>query len=118
MSFHDEYRRPDSFYGHGLYAGLRILPPSGTPIWKVDLWSWDEAAFAEKIRNHQTLAAALAHADRDLVLRIKDAAAGRPSYRDTITSVDVYNFVLAGAGSTLADFDTFLVRRDESADPD
>jgi hypothetical protein len=111
VSFHDEYRRPDSIYGHGLYTGLRILPPTGSPVWKVDLWGWDDVDFGERLLHHEKLAAALAHADRDLVLRIEDAAARRPSYRDSVTSVDVYEFVVAGVGTTLADFDAFLARR-------
>jgi hypothetical protein len=115
VSFHDEYRRPDSFYGHGLYAGLRVLPPTGSPVWKADLWGWDDVDFDEHVHRHETLAAALAHADRDLVLRIKDAAARRPSYRDTVTSLDFYEFVLAGAGRTMADFDAFLARRGTAA---
>jgi len=58
------------------------------------------------------LASALSSADRDLVLRIKDAASRRASYRDTVTGVDVYAFALADAGSTIDDFDAFLARRD------
>jgi hypothetical protein len=112
VSFHDEYRRPDSVYGDGLYCGLRVLAPGGEPIWKVDLWGWSEAAFAANIRRHGGLASALASADRDLVLRIKDGASRRPSYKDTVTSVDVYAFALANAGRTIEDFDAFLARRD------
>ncbi|MGH2558966.1 MAG: hypothetical protein ACRDJH_07870 [Thermomicrobiales bacterium] len=115
VSFHDQYRRPDHEFPRGLYAGLRVLPLGGTPTWKVDLWGWNESSFAEKLRHHEALAAALARADRDLVLRIKDAAARRPSYRDTVTSADVYAFVLADAGSSLADFDAFLARRGAAA---
>lgn len=112
VSFHDRHLRPDPTLPHGLYIGLRILPPEGEPTWKVDLWGWDGPTFAEQLGRHAELAGALAGVDRDLVLRIKDAAARRPSYRHTVSSVDVYEFVLAGEGSTVAEFDAFLARRD------
>lgn len=62
---------------------------------------------------HERLAGALARADRDLVLEIKDAVYRRPGYRDTVTSMDVYRFALAGAGRSVEDFDRFIGREAE-----
>ncbi len=112
VSFHDRHRRPDPTLPRGLYMGMWILPPEGETTWKVDLWGWDQPTFAEQIQRHATFARALAQVDRELVLRIKDAATRRPSYRHTVSSVDVYEFVLSGEGSTVAEFDAFLTRRD------
>jgi hypothetical protein len=110
-TFNDEYRRPGSPYGRGLYAGFVILPAGGAQAWKVDLWGWDEATLGEKMAEHRALARALAGADRDLILRIKDAVHRRPEYRDTLTSMDVYAFAIQRAGRSVADFDEFVARR-------
>jgi hypothetical protein len=107
----DEYRRPNSPWPGGLYLGLLILPPSGPPAWKIDLWAWRTIEFAEKLEVHRRLAAALASADRDAVLRIKHAVCQRPEYRRflTLTSMDIYDFVLTGAGTTVEEFDALSI---------
>jgi hypothetical protein len=71
--------------------------------WKIDLWGWDSERYEVQRRRHRELAAALEHADRDLVLRVKDATHGRTDY----SSVAVYEFALAHAGDTLADYERF-----------
>ena len=110
-SFNDEYRRPGTPYGEGLYCGWKLLSPDRERVWKIDLWAWDDAAFEAKMAEHQQLARSLARADRDLVLRIKDAVHVRREYRDTITSRDVYDFALSGHGTSIRDFDDFVARR-------
>jgi hypothetical protein len=110
-NFNDEYRRPGNPYGRGLYCGLKIMPPEKDRVWKVDLWAWDQAAFDEKLSEHQQLARDLAHADRDVILQIKDAVHQRREYRDTLTSMDVYAFATQGRGRTLREFDEFLAHR-------
>jgi hypothetical protein len=47
--------------------------------------------------------AGTAGADRDLVLRVKDAVSGQPGYRST----DVCAFALADAGDSLDEFERF-----------
>lgn len=84
-------------------------------MWKVDLWAWDRAGFDEKLGEHQRLARDLAHADRDLILQIKDAVHQRREYRDTLASMDVYAFATQGRGRTLREFDEFLARRSAGA---
>lgn len=111
ISFNNEYRRPGNPYGRGLYLGLLVLPPGEAEAWKIDLWGWDEETFRGKIMEHRALSASLAEADRDLVLRIKDAVHRRREYRDTLTAADVYAFATERAGTTLAEFDEFVSRR-------
>lgn len=98
--YRDEHLEPDPAFPDmpGLYLGL--VTSGG---WKIDLWGWDSMRFAAQQQRHRALAASLKDADRDLVLRLKDALHARPDYRST----DVYDFVLAGAGDSVADFETF-----------
>jgi hypothetical protein len=114
-SFNNEYRRPGNPYGHGLYLGLLVLLNGEVPEWKIDLWAWNEATYPQKMAEHARLAEALKQADRDLILRIKQAVHSRREYRNTITSLDVYAFALAGAGTTVDDFDEFVRNRQVAA---
>jgi hypothetical protein len=107
-SFNDEYRRPGNPYARGLYCGLQILPARRERVWKVDLWAWDEATFADKMAEHRRLATELARVDRDLVLQIKDAIHLRREYRDTLTSMDVYAFAIQDRGRTVREFEEFV----------
>jgi hypothetical protein len=50
-----------------------------------------------------------------LILRIKQAVHSRREYRNTITSLDVYAFALAGAGTTVDDFDEFVRNKQVAA---
>ncbi len=104
LALRDEHRWPDPAFpdAPGLYLGLECLGP-GARLWKLDLWGWDGAHHPRQAEAHARLARSLARADRDLVLRIKEAARARPGYR----SVDVYAFAAAGAGTTVEDFERF-----------
>ena len=108
-SFNDEYQRPGNPYGRGLYLGSRILDRG--EVWKVDLWAWDAATYAEKVEAHRALARRLAGCDRDAILALKQAVHARPEYRDTVTSLDVYAFVAGGHGRGEAEFDAWLTER-------
>jgi hypothetical protein len=103
VTFRDEHRERDPAFPDtpGLYLGVTTAGPAGG--WKLDVWGWDAARHAGQRRRHAELAAMLARADRDLVLRLKDALWGRPGYR----SMDIYAFALADAGTTLEDFERF-----------
>ncbi|HSN12383.1 MAG TPA: hypothetical protein VLS51_09770 [Propionibacteriaceae bacterium] len=103
IAYRDEHLEPDPAFPDvpGLYLG--VMTAGG---WKVDLWGWDAVRHPAQQERHRALASSLAHADRDLVLRLKDALWGRPDYR----SMDVYDFVLAGAGDSLEDFERFRGR--------
>lgn len=108
ISYRDEHLDPDPAFPAtpGLYLGL--ITAGG---WKIDLWGWDSERYSQQRLRHHELATAIARADRDLVLRLKDELWRRPDYR----SVDVYDFVLANAGSSLTDFDRFRSRGDKPA---
>lgn len=100
VTYRDEHLERDPAFPDvpGLYLGL--VTAGG---WKIDLWGWDSVRHAAQQQRHRDLAAAMKGADRDLVLTLKDALWTRPDYR----SVDVYDFVLAGAGNSLEDFERF-----------
>jgi hypothetical protein len=68
--------------------------------WKLDLWGWNIETYEAKLREHHELKDGLANADRELVLRLKHEAMRLPTFRDTITSYDVYHCVLMG-GQTI-----------------
>lgn len=113
--FNDEHARPRGDYGSGYYWGLRAESPDGGD-WKLDLWGWDRETFARKLGELETIRRGLAGADRGLILALKHEAQRLPGFRDTITSYDVYQFVLAGAGTTLAELvDYCSVRRDSGS---
>jgi hypothetical protein len=104
LAFRDEHLWRDPAFpdAPGLYLGVESLGPGGA-LWKIDLWGWDAAGHAKQRERHSELRRALEHADRDLILRIKEAARARPGYR----SVDVYAFATAGAGTSFEDFERF-----------
>jgi hypothetical protein len=82
-----------------------------TAIWKIDLWGWEPDTFQRKLEDHNRLADALSSADRELILRLKMEAQGLPEFRRTITSWDVYHFVLDGRGSSLEELRAFCRAR-------
>lgn len=104
LALRDEHRRPDPAFpdSPGLYLGLECVGPGDRP-WTIDLWGWDGTRHALQAEAHARLARGLERADRDLVLRIKEAARAQPGYR----SVDVYAFATAGAGTSYEDFERF-----------
>jgi hypothetical protein len=110
LTFNDEWHRPRGDYGQGFYFGLRVATAAGV-VWKVDLWGWDRETYARKIQEHAQLEQALRTADRPRILQLKHEAQDLPGFRDTITSHDIYQFVLAGAGDTLEQLSAFCAAR-------
>lgn len=102
LALRDEHRWPDPAFPDtpGLYLGVECLGPARR-LWKLDLWGWDGARHAAQAEAHARLREALAAVDRDLILRVKDAARARPGY----SSTEVYRFAAAGAGTTWDDFE-------------
>lgn len=87
--------------GAGLYWGLEFKDAAGNP-WKVDIWGWDPFDFAVRQARDFSLRTDLAACDRDLILRLKTEARAREGYYGNIvTSWDIYQFVIAGAGDSL-----------------
>jgi hypothetical protein len=108
--FNDEWARPRGDYGSGYYWGLRAAAEGG-PVWKLDLWGWEPADYVRRLDALETLRHALAETDRSLLLRLKHQAQRLPGFRDTITSHDVYQFVMAGAGTTIEQLREFCAAR-------
>ena len=110
ISYNDEWARPRGDYGQGYYLGFRIAAADGAE-WKIDLWAWDPAAYEQKLRDFAALDERLRAADRALILRLKSEAQGLPGFRDRITSYDIYQFVLAEAGTTLGELERYCEER-------
>lgn len=54
----------------------------------------------------------LANADRDLILRLKHEARARPDYYgQRVTSFDIYQFAIEGAGSSLEELEAWQQTR-------
>ena len=97
--------------GAGLYWGIEFRDDPGNP-WKCDIWGWDPFDFAVRQARDANLRADLAAADRDLILRLKhEARAHEGDYGATISSFDIYQFAIAGAGETLADLEAWKETR-------
>ena len=105
--FNDEWALPRGDYGSGYYWGLRTRSREGH-VWKIDIWGWDGATYERKIEEHVRLLHSLSRVSRDLILRLKTEAQALPEFRKTITSWNIYRFVLAGRGSSLDELRTYL----------
>jgi hypothetical protein len=104
--FNDEWAVPRGDYGSGYYWGLRVRTAAGE-TWKIDLWGWADGDFAPKLAEHAALKAALATANRELILKLKSETMGVPEFRKSITSWDIYRFVLGGSGTSLDELRAF-----------
>jgi hypothetical protein len=104
--FNDEWALPRGDYGSGLYWGLRVRSTGGE-MWKIDLWGWASADFARKLAEHSSLKKELESADREVILKLKSEAMALPEFRKTITSWDIYRFVLSKSGTSLDQLRTF-----------
>jgi hypothetical protein len=87
--------------GGGLYWGLMVKDVAGNP-WSIDIWGWDPFDYAVRQARDFGLMTDLKGCDRDLILRLKTEAWLRgPSYRAHVTTYDIYQFAIAGAGDSL-----------------
>ena len=100
----NDYVEPNPL-GAGLYWGLEFKDFAGNG-WKCDIWGWEPFDFAVRQARDANLRADLSRCDRDLILRLKHEARSRPGYYGVMVSgFDVYQFVMAGAGETLAELE-------------
>ncbi|MBK8084484.1 MAG: hypothetical protein IPK28_12095 [Devosia sp.] len=84
--------------GAGLYWGLEFKDFADN-LWKWDVWGWEPFDFAVRQARDANLRADLSACDRDLILRLKHEARAREGYYgQVVTSFDIYQFALAGAG--------------------
>ncbi len=106
-SFLNDYVEPHPL-GAGLYWGIAFRDGAGH-AWKCDIWGWDPFDFAVRQARDDSLRVDLARADRDLILRLKHEA--RACADGRVTSFDIYQFAIAGAGDTLAELEAWKARR-------
>ncbi len=93
--------------GAGLYWGLEFKDFADNP-WKCDVWGWEPFDFAVRQARDANLRADLSGCDRDLVLRLKHEARAREGYHGAVvTSFDIYQFAIAGAGETLEELEAW-----------
>ena len=102
MSFSNQYLRPDTPFDHGLYWGIRLLHQQ--EVWKVDLWGYGPDEYPSHLAEFETLQRSLAMANRRLILRIKNDACRLPSYRQALTSMQIYEAVTNAGVQTVDEF--------------
>ena len=106
----NEYALPDPNFPTtpGLYGGFTFVGGEVQRTWKLDFWGWNSGQYSERQKAHLDLAEKLKTADQELILRLKDS----PGYGSTFFSMDVYTFVLAGAGTSSGDLERFMQQRE------
>ena len=106
---HNEYALPDPNFPAtpGLYGGFTFVGGPAQRQWKLDFWGWNREQYGERQKAHHDLAERLRTVDRELILHLKDS----PGYGSAFFSMDVYTFVLAGAGDSLGDLERFIQQR-------
>ena len=111
LSFTDHLNFPPTEGLRGLYWGVRTddLSCGG---WKIDIWGVDHAVCADRLAYCESLAARIEEPARRAILTIKEEVCRLPSYRDSITSKDVYDAVLVGGATSVDGFWEHLRRRD------
>ena len=106
----DDYVDPHPL-GAGLYWGIQFVEPDGT-AWKSDIWGWEPDDYVRRQARDAELITRLAAADRNLILALKREARARPDYYGIeVSSWDIYQFVLAGAGHTLDELEAWKARQ-------
>lgn len=109
-SYLNDYADPHPL-GAGLYWGIEFRDKAGNP-WKCDIWGWDPFDFAVRQARDANLRIDLASADRDLILRLKHEARARGGYYgDIVSSFDIYQFAIGGAGETLEELEAWKETR-------
>lgn len=104
--FHNGYLTPNTT-GPGLYWSFSFAGFDGNP-WKIDIWAWEPFDHAVRQARDANLRADLSLADRDLILRLKHEARAREHYYGLVVSAqDIYDFVIARAGTSLAQLEAW-----------
>lgn len=94
---------------HGRGSGLNWLfgfKDFAGEAWSLDIWGWDPFDYAVRQAREFTLRTDLSACDRDLILRLKTEARARPHYYGVrLSAIDVYEFAIAKAGTSLSDLE-------------
>lgn len=94
----------DPRYPDGLYLALDYEREEGK-VWNVDIWFVDEPDQQPDLKHLRELPPLLTKKKRVAILRIKQEWAGRPEYRKTVTSYQIYDAVLHHGIETPEAFD-------------
>ena len=101
--------RLDPMYPDGLYLGVRYRATEGAD-WKIDIWFINDPDRQPDLAHIRSLPPRLTDESREVILRIKDAWAGRAEYGRTVKSFDIYSAVLDDHVSSEAEFESWLSR--------
>ncbi len=96
-------------YPDGLYLGVRYRATEGAD-WKIDIWFIIDPDRQPDLAHIRSLPPRLTDESREVILRIKDAWAGRAEYGRTVKSFDIYSAVLDDHVSSEAEFESWLSR--------
>lgn len=104
MTFSNHYIRDDLPFEHGLYWG--VILPYDDAKWQVDIWAFAPEQYSDQITYSEFLRTHLAQIDRQTVLALKNALMQRGDYRVAVSSIGLYESVIAGV-RTMAEFDAW-----------
>jgi len=109
-AYRNDWHEPSPL-GAGLHWTLGFRDPD-QKAWEIGLWGWDPFDFAVRQARDFALRTDLGTCDRDLILRLKTEARTRPDYYGVkITSADIYEFCIAGAGDSLSALELWKKKR-------
>lgn len=92
------------------YLFMIYYEPEGLPEWKLDISFWlGEGIRPEPVQ--ETIERQLTPETRLTILQLKDVWYQLPTYRVTVSSIDIYDAVLQHGVRTLAEFDDYLAQR-------
>lgn len=94
----------------GLYWSPRYLSDAGNE-WKLDLWFIAEDRDHPDLDQLETIPKQLTPETRLAILWIKDRWHRLPTYRNGVTSIDIYDAVLAHGMRTPSEFSAYLRTR-------
>jgi hypothetical protein len=93
----------------GWYSGIRFRSDIET-VWKIDVWFVMAQPVPPEFEMMEWIRARLTPESRLAILRLKSLWHDSPSYRNTVTSVDVYQAVLDHGIESPQAFEAYLQR--------
>ncbi|MGI9645376.1 MAG: hypothetical protein ACR2O6_08725 [Ilumatobacteraceae bacterium] len=102
----DQWNADPATYPDGIYWGVEYRDDEHT--WNIDIWFVTDADRQPDLRHLRELAPRLTPETRAAIITIKREWAGRPEFRDSVTSFDIYTAVLDHDVRTLEAFAAHL----------
>jgi len=96
-------------YPDGVYWGIEYRDEQHT--WNIDIWFVTDAERQPDLRHLHELAPRLTPETREAIIAVKREWAGRPEYRNSVTSFDIYTAVLDDGVRTPVEFEHHLAQR-------